>query len=170
MVQKSFAIPFWVGFTIAIINLFLTIYPLYNLFLALPVSILFLVLGMGYGFINKPRWLDFILVPIILFVALITAIIIGLVSIIGTSFFLLLVVGLVADGIAFLIERVPVIGDLLSSGLVFLVIWLVIGGVNGLVLASIASIIALIPLHFFPFITLTFISLKIATILIPLIL
>lgn len=160
-VNNSGKYPFWMFFGIALMNLFLAFIPVYNLFIALPVSVIFLALARYKGWAKKPTFVDYIIMVVLLFLSVIVTGALGVLAIHSVPLVTLLVVGIACDVIAFFLGYVPFLGDVLSAGITFIVCATVIGGFWGILLGSVASVIALFPFHI-PFsITLCFILAKI---------
>jgi len=72
----------------------------------------------------------------------------------------IILLGLLADAIAFICGVIPVAGDILSGMLIFFITYQIVGGFTGVILGGLGATLALIPGPSLLFVTIAFIILK----------
>lgn len=149
----KFRIPFSISVGIAFIIIALSALPLLPIFITFPIAMLFLAIGLKFGFITKPSFKDIFLVPFVIAIELLFLLYIALKSFAIVSWIEIIfagsVVALILLALAFIpginiIRMIPILGNIFGSLAVFVVTSSIVSGFPGVILASIASIIAFV--------------------------
>ena len=155
-------LSWWMVYAATLVFLLISaMLPFVNVFFA-PVFVVGLVLIAKKMKILKP----FNFVSDITFSAISTFLFLGAVTFMAVftlsqiSWIEIIVIGAIADGVAFVLGFVPVLGDVASSIINFLIIYYALPGFLGFFIGTIVSIISLIPLHIPLSITVTMVALK----------
>ena len=145
MGSKKKGVPFTIGAMIAFAIALSSLLPFISMYIAIPLAILVLVGGMATGIFRLPTLFEAVITPLILIAMVLLATWTGLYSFSNVPFFTMLLAVLVADVIIFVTGMVPWVGDFVGSVIVGIQVWAMIGGLSGFILATLASIVALLP-------------------------
>jgi len=154
--QISYPTAFLLGMILIFLALITGSY--FPLPLALAIAIIGILIAKKKGYVKEYEKGDWVWILFITLFFFALFLLLGFLSVFLISWWQLIIVGIIFDAIAFLTGMLPIVGDILGAILIF-IIATAIFGIKGLLLASLVTIIALIPGPI-PLITISLIIMK----------
>lgn len=145
--SKKRFLSYWSIFaiTLTLLGIAIIVGPIFPVPLALLLGVVFFIIAKRKGWVKKFRLFDLFMMAISFVVFLIILASLGLFALLTVPWWQLILLGLISGIVMWMGDFIPVIGDIISSIIVFILAVTIIGGLNGMIIGSIVALIALIP-------------------------